>query len=258
MKKLSKSQISLINSLKIKKYRIKENLFVVEGEKIVNEVLESDLEIKWIFVLPEYFEENKIILEKFPSLIYIIKVEEMKKISSFVNPSPILAVIFIPENKDILYNKEDLYLALDEVQDPGNLGNIIRICDWFGIKNLICSPNCADLYSAKTLQSTMGAFLRTNIVYSEIDKEIAKYKANTNNLVFGTFLKGENIYKSSLPKGGFIIMGNEGKGINKTLENLVDKKLFIPSFSEFHNHAESLNVSVACSIICSEFKRNLL
>jgi TrmH family RNA methyltransferase len=257
MKQVSKSKISFINSLKLKKYRIKEKLFVVEGEKIVSEVLKSNLDIKLICALPEYLEKNEYYLEKFQDLVFEAKPEEMKKISSFVTPSNVLAIVSMPESRNILYKNEDLYLALDEIQDPGNLGTIIRICDWFGIKNLICSLNSADLYSPKTLQATMGAFLRVNVIYANIAEEIVKFKNNTKNHVFGTFLNGENIYKSSLPKAGFIIMGNEGKGINKNLEAMVDKKLFIPSFSELDIHAESLNVSVASAIICSEFKRNL-
>jgi len=257
MKQVSKSKISFINSLKLKKYRIKEKLFVVEGEKIVSEVLKSNLDIKLICGSPEYLEKNEYNLEKFQDLVFEAKPEEMKKISSFVTPSNVLAIVSMPESRNILYKNEDLYLALDEIQDPGNLGTIIRICDWFGIKNLICSLNSADLYSPKTLQATMGAFLRVNVIYANIAEEIVKFKNNTKNHVFGTFLNGENIYKSSLPKAGFIIMGNEGKGINKNLEAMVDKKLFIPSFSELDIHAESLNVSVASAIICSEFKRNL-
>lgn len=257
MKQVSKSKISFIKSLKLKKYRIKENVFVAEGEKIVNEVLKSNLDIKLICALPEYLEKNEYVLEKFQDLVFETKAEEMKKISSFITPSTILAVVSTPEVFNISYKTEDLYLALDEIQDPGNLGTIIRICDWFGIKNLICSNNCADLYSPKTLQATMGAFLRVNVVYANIAEEIIKFKNNTTNHVFGTFLNGENIYKSSLPKAGFIIMGNEGKGISKDLETMVDKKLFIPSFSELDIHAESLNVSVASAIICSEFRRNL-
>ncbi len=258
MNKISKAQISLVNSLKIKKFRLKEKLFIVEGKKLVEEVLNSDLNIKSIFAISEWIAENYSNYEKFKDLIFETTPEIMQKISSFKTYSSVMALANFPENKEISYSKNDFYLALNEIQDPGNFGTILRTCDWFGINNVICSHNCVDLFSPKTLQATMGAFLRINVVYADLASQILKYKEETNNLVFGTFLNGENIYKFPLPKSGMVIMGNEGQGIKKELETLIDKKLFIPNFSNSETYSESLNVAIASAIICSEFKRRII
>jgi len=143
---------------------------------------------------------------------------------------------------------------LDDIQDPGNLGTIIRIADWFGVKHIFCSKNTVDLYNPKVIQATMGALARVKVIYTELPLLVKKY-VSPDFPVYGTFLEGETIYNSELSTKGFIIMGNEGKGISSELKPLVNKKLFIPNFPSDQPTSESLNVSVACSIVCSEFRR---
>jgi TrmH family RNA methyltransferase len=154
--------------------------------------------------------------------------------------------------------KDKLTVAIDDIQDPGNFGAILRICDWFGIENVVCSNNSVDIYNPKVIQASMGAFLRVNVFYEDLDSFIEKYKSATSNLCYGTFLEGENIYTSELKTSGLIVFGNEGQGISESVEAQIENKLFIPPFSKITNHAESLNIASAASIICSEFRRRSL
>jgi len=252
MQELSKSKISLIRSLSQKKYREQHNLFIAEGQKIIDEIAESDFKLKYLV----YNQDKDFDYVDANAESIITDNVGMKKISALKTPPAILAVV---EQKDFGFTvdkaKDKLCLVADDIQDPGNLGTLIRICDWFGIENLICSNNSADLYNPKVIQASMGAFLRVNVHYTDLLDFISDYKSNTKNQCFGTFLEGENIYQSELPEKGLIILGNEGNGISKEVELLVDKKLHIPSFANGDNHAESLNISVAAAIVVSEFKR---
>ncbi len=252
---ISKAQISFVNSLKLKKHRQSGKLFVAEGEKIVNELLASPMQIAYIMASRAWIESHPGLANQHLSKIVETPEAAMAKISSLSTPSPVLAVVHMPGLVKPVYNAQDLYLALDEIQDPGNLGTIIRICDWFGITNLICSIGCADLFNPKTIQASMGAFLRVHVFYSQLDDEIENYRSVTGHAVYGTFLEGDNIYETELPSGGFVVMGNEGKGINPQIAQGITHKLYIPSFSLSPVHAESLNVSVATAITCSEFMR---
>ena len=251
---LSKSKISLINSLNIKKYRDKHKLFFAEGEKIINEIIASGQKIKWLFTSEtgdSYNTDKKNIEE-----VFEISEREMKKISQLKTPSKHLAVLEINENRQNIENlKNELIFAFEDLQNPGNLGSIIRICDWFGINNIILSKHSADIYSPKVIQATAGAFLRVNILYEDLQDFIVKYKETSRNICYGTFLKGENIYNSELTPEGLVVFGNEGQGISDTITKHIDKKLFIPSFSKSDTYSESLNIASATSIICSEFKR---
>jgi TrmH family RNA methyltransferase len=184
----------------------------------------------------------------------IISENEMKHISFLKTPSAAFVVVKIPNKKiNISQIGNSLNIVLDGVQDPGNLGTIIRLCDWFGIQNVICSPKTADCFSPKTVQATMGAICRTNVFYVELDDFFDNIDGNIN--VYGTFLEGENIYSTKLSSKGLIIMGSEGKGISPEIEKHVNRKLCIPCFSDNDAKPESLNVSVATAIVCSEFKR---
>ena len=239
---LSKAQKKIITSLAVKKYRDKEKLFIVEGEKSVKEFLSSHYTVKSVYCTHNT-EEIYPGCEK-------ISATEMEQISNLKTPSGVLAVIEIPE---IIFDKniftKELVIALDNIQDPGNLGTIIRLADWFGIKNIICTPDTADAYNPKTVQATMGALTRVNIIYADL---LSILKGLDKVSIYGTFLNGENIYETSLEQNGVVIMGNEGKGISTEIEKLVTKKLYIPSFG---GGSESLNVAVATAIVCSEFKR---
>ncbi|MDR2835628.1 MAG: RNA methyltransferase [Bacteroidales bacterium] len=249
---LSKNEISRIKSLSINKFRNKENLFIVEGDKIVNELITTNAKIKYL-IHTEEFKHN---YQHIETKIILTDKAKIKKISNLKNPQNVVAVVEIEEvSLKIEMLKEELTLAIDNIQDPGNLGTIIRICDWFGIKNIICSEASVDVYNSKVIQATMGAFLRVNVFYQNLEEFIIKYKEITNNNCYGAFLEGENIYKSEISNNCLLILGNEGNGISKKIEKLIDKKILIPPFYPTEKHAESLNISIATAIICSEFRR---
>ncbi|MDR3226393.1 MAG: RNA methyltransferase, partial [Prevotellaceae bacterium] len=233
---LSKSKIKQIKSLEYKKFRDELGLFVAEGEKLVGEILQSNLEIVDLFRLAD---SN---LPKHNFREEIISENEMKRISFLKTPSTAFVVAKIP-NKTININEinKSLNIVLDNIQNPGNLGTIMRLCDWFGIQNIICSHETADCFSPKVVQSTMGAICRVNVFYADLNDFLNSVDKNIN--IYGTFLDGENIYNTQLSAQGLIIMGNEGKGISQKTEKFVTKKLFIPCFSNNAVKPESLNVS---------------
>lgn len=252
---ISKSKISLIKSLSLNKYRILHNLFVAEGDKIVTELMQSCFKIKYLI------SDKNSNIASFPksSEIYYADVITMKKISNLKTQSTIIAVVEIPHyDLNISSLTDKITLCLDDIHDPGNLGTIIRICDWFGIENIICSENSVDLFNPKVIQATMGAFLRVKVFYKNLNEFIPEYKLLTKNKLYGTFLNGQDIYKETLPESALIVLGNEGKGISPQVEIQMDSRLFIPSFSNNKQHAESLNISMATAIICSEFRRSFI
>ncbi|MDR1347384.1 MAG: RNA methyltransferase [Prevotellaceae bacterium] len=246
---LGKAKIKQIKSLEYKKFRDELGLFVAEGEKLVSEILQSNLQIDSLFCLPDAILPNNNNIQA-----TIISEGEMKHISFLKTPSSAFVVAKIP-NRKINTNQisRSLNIILDGIQDPGNLGTIIRLCDWFGIQNVICSLKTADCFSPKAVQATMGAICRINVVYVEPDDFLNSVGKNIS--IYGTFLDGENIYDAKLSSKGLIIMGNEGKGISPEIEKHVNQKLCIPCFSDSATKSESLNVSVATAIVCSEFKR---
>ena len=240
---LSKNQIKYITQLKQKKYRNQHNVFVAEGIKVVYELLESPLELVHLYSTEEW-------QIPFPEALFTIITEaELKKISSLTTPNQCLALFKIKEPE--LPKIHGLKLALDDVRDPGNLGTIIRLCDWFGIEDLICSKETVDVYNSKVVQATMGSLTRVNVFYTDLSDYLKGYE----QAVFGTFMDGENIYKQALPTEGIIVMGNEANGISKEIEDLVTRKISIPRFGNLQQ-TESLNVATAAAIVLSEFKRN--
>ncbi|MFI3315219.1 MAG: RNA methyltransferase [Rikenellaceae bacterium] len=244
---MDKQIIKLVRLLSDKKNREQYKLFVAEGVKLCSEVVKSNLKIYKLFYinfLPE--ELNGVNSEK-------ISVSEMSRISALKNPPTALALVEIPDKYDISIEQKELVLALDCVQDPGNLGTIIRICDWFGIRKIFCSFDCADLYNNKVVQSTMGAITRVEVEYCDLESKLLAAK-QSGIPIYSTALDGDNIYKSELSKSGVIVMGNEGKGVSEKIQKLSTSRLLIPSYPE-DNVCESLNVAVATSIICSEFRR---
>lgn len=248
---LSKNKIKYIQSLKDKKHRSLNHTFVAEGEKIVLDLLHS-CKCQLIAGLPDIVNRIN------PSLakeVIIATEEELKKATHLKTAPPIIGVFYQPNvcEKDIDFSK-GLHLILDGVQDPGNLGTIVRIADWFGVKNIICSPNTTDIYNPKTVQSTMGAIARVNTLYTDLNLFLEK---NNSIPIYGTFLEGKNIYEERLSTNAFIIMGSEGKGISQDIESRVSHKLLIPSYPKDQSTSESLNVAVATAIICSEFRRGM-
>ncbi len=250
---LSKAKMSVLSSLSVKKYRDLHRMFIIEGHKIIDEVINAGMEIKALVGLPESLEYFDIS----DNLKYEADNRQMEKLSNFKTSSSIIAAVAMPQNcLNISDLTNSLTMAIDMVQDPGNLGTIIRICDWFGIKNIICSKGSTDIYNPKTIQATMGAFLRVNVFYEDLPNFLKKYRETTKLDCFGTFLEGENIYNCNLPANGLIVMGNEGNGISAEVETEISQKLFIPPFCD--SHVESLNISMAAAIVCNEFRRGIL
>ncbi|MFA9186677.1 RNA methyltransferase [Flavobacterium sp. FBOR7N2.3] len=241
---VSRNQIKLITSLQQKKYRIINQLFFAEGVKVIQELLRSNFELEHLYTTQYDFEA---VLENKKSLIHE---NDLKKISALTTPNSCLAVFKIPEEKPIL--ESGLIIALDDVRDPGNIGTILRLCDWFGIKQVICSKETVDIYNPKVVQATMGSITRVNVSYVDL----IEYISQTKLPVFGTFMDGDNIYKKTLPQEAIIVMGNEANGISEGIEEIIQSRLSIPRFGDLQQ-AESLNVATATGIILSEFKRNL-
>ncbi|HYQ56790.1 MAG TPA: RNA methyltransferase [Draconibacterium sp.] len=251
---ISKNTIKLINSLALKKYRQKENLFLIEGDKMVVEALQSDLKIELLLVT-DHFNAADSHKQRNVSKTIEVDTRELKKVSLLQNPQNSLAVCHIPEKQNFPEHLPDgLSLYLDSIQDPGNMGTILRICDWYGITQLFCSTDTVDLYNPKVIQSSMGSFNRVTLHESDFDRiyDLAKMAKAP---VYGAFMDGENIYQTQLPEQAVLTVGNEGNGIRASVEKRIHNKLSIPNFSKNRVKAESLNVSVATAIICSEFKR---
>jgi TrmH family RNA methyltransferase len=242
---VSKNQIKLITSLQQKKYRIANQMFFAEGIKAVNELLTSNLELVHIYTTLNDFtsvpSDKKTIISE----------SDLKKISALATPNTCLAVFYMPAEKPII--SSGLIVALDSIRDPGNMGTIIRLCDWFGVEQILCSKETVDIYNPKVVQATMGSITRVNVSYIDL----ISYLSTVTIPVFGTFMDGENIYQSSLPSEGIIVMGNEANGISKEIESTVKSRLSIPRFGTVQK-TESLNVATATGIILSEFKRKFL
>ena len=254
-KMLSKNKIKLIRSLGLKKNRSDEGLFVAEGKKLVFDLIASKLSLREIFCTREIAVE---LVTVKADKITELKEGKMERISSLKSTPEVIALFEIPA---MVFNweniKDDLCLVLDSVQDPGNLGTIVRLADWFGIKTIICSEDCADLYNPKTVQATMGAIARVNVQYlslSDFLSQAVKLKIP----VYGTFLEGENLFLTELTSNGIVVMGSEGKGISPQIEALISKKINIPSYPLTNSGSESLNVAVAASIVCAEFRRRII
>ena len=239
---LSKNQIRFITNLKQKKFRNEYQLFIVEGIKGVEELVNSELTLEHLYTT------KALNLPINPENVTLISENELKKISSLTTPNTCLAIFKQKKTEEIPAN--GLILALDDVRDPGNLGTIIRLCDWFGIRHLLCSPNTVDIYNPKVVQSTMGSITRVNIVYDALPAYL-----KSGLPIFGTFMDGKNIYQQNLPNEGIIVMGNEANGISEEIENLIKERITIPRFGEIQQ-TESLNVATATAIILSEFRRN--
>ena len=252
---ISKAQIKHISSLKLLKFRKANGEFVVEGEKMVHELIMSDYKVNALYATPAWLEANQELIRKYQLNAEKISPKELERISSFKTPNQVLATAQIPINLELQINFEDLILVLDDIRDPGNLGTIIRTADWFGIRMIVCSQNTVDLYNPKVLQASMGSFMRVNVFYEELTSFIKKAKSEKVN-VYGTFLNGMNIYAEKLAEKGLIIIGNESQGISPEIEKLVDHKISIPSYTiNPALQAESLNASIATAIVCAEFRR---
>lgn len=250
---ISKNQIKHVQALHSKKNRDHFGLFIVEGVKLVTEFIHNQYyEVKELFAVSDYIHQHKKTLDHCQIRYTEITVDELNKISLLTTPNQVLAVIKQIEcSLDVSLLDTSTTLFLDDIRDPGNLGTIIRIADWFGIKQVICSPNCSELYNPKTLQATMGAILRVNIIALDFEQLWPNVKKNP---IYGAVLKGENIYTERL-QNGLIVIGNEANGISESVMKYISHHITIPAANG--NGSESLNAANACAIICSEFHRQL-
>lgn len=239
---LSKNQIKLITSLKQKKYRLLHGFFVVEGIKTIKELLNSNIQLHSLYTTESSKDAN------FDQDEVLISETDLKRISFLTTPNKALAIFKIPTSQPIDTN--ELIVALDDIRDPGNLGTIIRLCDWFGIKDLVCSSETVDCFNPKVIQATMGSITRVNVTYVNLPLFLKKIDLP----IFGTCMDGDNIYKKNLPKKGILILGNEANGMSAEINALVEEKLTIPRFGNIQA-TESLNVATATAILLSEFKR---
>jgi TrmH family RNA methyltransferase len=238
---LTKNQSKRILSLKQKKQRLKQGLFIVEGPKVVQEFIDSNYELVEIFSINNNYAH-------FEGKLTIIDEKELKKISSHVTPNTVLAVFKIPTPIEV--NANGLILALDELNNPGNLGTIIRLCDWFGIKDLVCSTKTLDCYNSKTVQAAMGSHTRVNIIYLDLELFL-----DAQSYTMGTFMDAKaSIYEMELPSSGVVVLGNEANGISDAIASKLNTRLAIPRFGLL-KQTESLNVANAAAIVLSEFKR---
>ena len=237
---ISKNQIRLIRSLESKKSRKREGLFVAEGPKVVADLLQAGFIPYSIFSTTARADATS------------VTEDELQRISFLQHPQEVLALFRIPDSTEVtLPGDNELCLALDGVQDPGNVGTIIRIADWFGISTIYCSEDTADVYNPKVVQATMGSIAHVHIIYCSLPELLAQATCP----VYGTLLDGENIYEKQLTANGIIVMGNEGNGISPVIREKVTHRLLIPNYNTGNHTAESLNVAIATAVTCAEFRR---
>ncbi len=236
-----KSEIKHIRNLQQKKYRTQSGLFVAEGIKMVSELLNSP------YIPYKIYSTDASLIKELQLEKAIVSPAELKQLSSLQNPNKILGVFYIPKMSPLDFN--DWILVLDAVNDPGNLGTIIRLCDWFGIRHLACSPGTVDCYNPKVLQATMGSIARVNIVYQELDQLLLRSTVP----VYGAFMDGLPVYGQILPKAGMLVMGNEARGISPEISEKITHRIGIPRYGD--KSTESLNVAMATAILLSEIRR---
>jgi len=248
---LSRNKIKYIHSLKEKKFRDEFNTFVAESDKLVIELL-SVFECQLLIATTEYISYLNTDKYKITEIIPASRAD-IERASFLRNPQNVLAVFKKPSyvlDSNVLHNQ--LILALDGIQDPGNMGTIIRLCDWYGIENIICSKDTVDVFNPKVVQATMGAISRVKVYYMNLAEWLSEQK---NIPVYGAFLDGKNMYETELKKNGILVMGNEGNGIRPEIRTIITHKLLIPNYPPGRITSESLNVSLATAILCSEFRR---
>jgi len=248
---ISKNQFKFVRQLEQKKYRRREGLFVAEGTKVVGDLMQHS-QPRMLFATSEYLDASPQLLQMGYEAVRITD-DELRRLSFLQHPQQVLALFPLPSpSHSLTPSPSHLSIALDGVQDPGNLGTIIRLADWFGIESIYCSEDTVDAWNPKVVQATMGSIARVNIIYMNLPEMLDNLPADFP--VYGTFLDGENIYQQPLSENGLIIMGNEGNGISEAVRSRITHRLLIPSFRQ-DDTAESLNVAIATAITCSEFRR---
>ncbi len=255
---LGTNKIKFITSLSVKKYRDKHKLFIAEGSKIVNDVIKSGYNIHQLIAAPQWIESNNDLTERVNTRNqYVADSKTLKKTSLLKTPPEVIAIVRQPEyafrEKNYL---DEPALILDGVQNPGNLGTIIRIADWFGVPTIICSLGCADVYNPKTIQAGMGSITRVKVFYFDLVEFFDNTSKKADSFVYGCDMHGENVYSLRLKNNGKIVLGSEGQGISQEIMRYIDQYITIPCFSKALNKPDSLNVSTAAAIFCSELKRD--
>ncbi|MGH1338418.1 MAG: RNA methyltransferase [Aureispira sp.] len=245
---VSKAKIKYIQRLKQKKQRYKEDAFVVEGEKIVLELLQQNLlSIQGLYATPEFIERYSMIVAPFQGITTAVTQQELQQLSLLTTPNQVLAVVKMPKYTPFANKiQTSLHLVLENIQDPGNMGTIIRIADWFGIPHIFCSKGCVDIYNSKVIQASMGSFLRVQVHYLDLE---ALFQEHPTLPVYGAVLGGNNVFKQTLNKPSFLLIGNEGKGLSSSIQKQITHKITIPKTGG----AESLNAGVATGILCALF-----
>ncbi len=247
---LSKSQIKYINSLQIKKYRQLHQAFIVEGAKSVLELLDTDFEIELIAATPAFLQEHETTLNRSDTLFVGTSPAELEKLGTFQTNDSCLAVAKTKENKYLSVEEGEFALMLDDIRDPGNLGTIIRIADWYGIRKIICSESTTDYYNPKVIAASKGSFARISAYYTDLKQFVAA--STPPPLLIGTFMEGEPVYTYSYPeKGGYLVLGNESNGISSEISGLLAGRITIPRIGQ----AESLNVAIAGAIVLDNLRR---
>jgi len=256
---ISSARSKLLRSLQHKKFRDQHRLFLVEGEKMVGELTGKDRDQKFmireIYATPEWIDRNKRNVQSPDTELVEATQAEIKKVSTLVSPQAVLALVSMPgsglEIEELVHTP---VLAFESIRDPGNLGTIIRTADWFGMDHIVCSPDSTDVYNPKVVQSTMGAFARVQVHYHDLETLLESPELK-QKAVYGTFLEGENIYKTALEAAPLILFGNESHGLSKRLDPHIRHRISIPSFSQNGKGSESLNVASSVAVVCSEIKR---
>jgi RNA methyltransferase, TrmH family len=242
---LSKANIKFIKSLQVKKYRKQEQCFVVEGAKSVMELLASDFEVVKLLATEKFLDEYPVSTK---AEVIAVTEKELEGVGEFQTNATALAVARMKPNKMFTASPDEFALVLDDIRDPGNLGTIIRTADWFGIGKIIASPDTADLYNPKVISSTMGSFIRVDVLYTPLEDYLAKSSLQ----IFGAYLEGKNVHDVTYGKGGLIVIGSESHGISSGLERFITQRITIPRFGK----AESLNAAIATAIICDNIRRS--
>lgn len=245
---LSKNKIKYIQSLKDKKHRLEHRTFVAEGHKMVGELLEV-MKCQLLVTTAEFLASAR--LKNVEEVVEVTN-DELSRASFLKTPQQVLGVFYQVKDNHVIGIENQLTIALDGIQDPGNLGTIMRLADWYGIQHIFCSMDTADIYNPKTVQATMGALARVNIHYVDLTDFLEQ---NKNIPIYGTLLDGKNMYEQEITPNGIIVMGNEGNGIRPEIQKLISKKLYIPNYPAGRETSESLNVAIATAIICAEFRR---
>ena len=244
---LIKKEIQMVRSLADRKGRDEHGLFVAEGEKIIRELSTSGMRIRRIYALEGVMEDIADVCRVSPA--------EMERLSMLKTANNSIATVEIPHyGFELERARHNLVLALDDVGNPGNVGTLIRLADWFGISDVVCSPSTADCFNPKVVQATMGAIIRVRVHYLDLAAELRRAR-EAGIPIYGTFLEGDDIYGAELSRTGIIVMGNEGRGISPSVAASVSRKLFIPPYPSDRRGSESLNVSTAAAVVCSEFRR---